>query len=73
MVSIDLEQTGRHIRALMAEKGWSIKKFCDTTGMDYKLVGNWCRGRYLPRAEHLLELSDWLGVPIEEILVFERR
>lgn len=73
MVSIDLEQTGRHLRALMAEKGLNPKRVGEIMGLEYNAAYKWVWGKCLPNAEHLVELADILGVPIEDILVVERR
>lgn len=73
MVSIDLEKTGRHIRALMAEKGLNPKKVGEIMHLEYQSPYKWCHGKCLPNAEHLLELSELLGVAIEELLIVERR
>ena len=73
MVSINMEQTGRHIRALMAEKGLNVKQVGEIMGLEYQSPYKWVHGKCLPNAEHLVELSELLGVSIEEILVVERR
>ena len=73
MVSIDMERTGKHIRALMAEKGLNPSKVAKIMGLEYQAPYKWVWGKCLPNAEHLVELSDLLEVPIEEILVVERR
>lgn len=73
MVSIDLERTGRHLRALMAEKGLNPKRVGEIMRLEYNAPYKWVWGQCLPNAEHLVELADILGVPIEEILVVERR
>lgn len=73
MVIIDMGKTGRHIRALMAEKGLNPKRVGEIMGLEYNAPYKWVWGKCLPNAEHLVELSDLLEVPIEEILVVERR
>ncbi|MBQ1314892.1 MAG: helix-turn-helix domain-containing protein [Erysipelotrichaceae bacterium] len=73
MVSIDLERTGRHLRALMAEKGLNPKRVGEIMGLEYNAPYKWVWGKCLPNAEHLLELSELLEVSIEEMIIYERR
>lgn len=73
MVIIDMEKTGRHIRALMAEKGLNPKRVGEIMGLEYNAPYKWVWGKYLPNIEHMLELSELLEVPIEEMIIYERR
>ena len=73
MVSIDMEKTGKHIKELMTAKGLNAPKVGRIMSLECRAVYKWIWGKCLPNAEHLVELSDLLEVPIEEILVVERR
>lgn len=73
MVSIDMERTGKHLRELMKEKGLNPSKVARILGLEYQAPYKWVWGKCLPNAEHLVELSELLGVSIEELLIVERR
>lgn len=73
MVKVDFRATGIRIYQLMADKGLNPDKVASKMGLAKMSVYKWTYGTSFPRIEHLVELSDLLEVPIEEILVVERR
>lgn len=73
MTRINMPQTGRHIRALMAERGLNPTKVAKLMGLEVQTPYKWIWGKNLPKVEHLVMLSDILEVPMEEVLVIERR
>ncbi len=69
MVSIDMEKTGIRLYNLMIAHGTNPKKVSDRMGLSQMSVYKWTYGMTLPRIEHLMELSDMFGIPIEQMIV----
>jgi transcriptional regulator with XRE-family HTH domain len=72
--AIDIAATGRNIKSLMAERGASPVSICKQFGIgSLQTVYNWMNGRNLPTIDHLYDLSLLWAVPIDDIIVPERR
>ena len=68
---IDPEATGDNIRRLRIDKGVSVRELSVFLGLsDVRAIYKWQRGETLPSIDNLLALSLYLGVSIEEILVY---
>lgn len=73
MIGIDLVRTGDNLYALMAEKGMTPNRVAEKLGINHMSAYKWVYGVNLPNIEHLLELSELLEVPIEQMIIYERR
>lgn len=69
---INLEKTGKNIKELREEKGYSVKKLAEFMEFEaVQAVYNWQSGKTIPSMEHLKLLSELFDKPMEEIIVFE--
>ncbi|MDO4544732.1 MAG: helix-turn-helix domain-containing protein [Bacillota bacterium] len=65
---MDYEKTGALIRALRTEKGLTQKQLADQLYISDKAVSKWERGQGCPDVSLLPQLSELLGVNLEELL-----
>lgn len=70
---IDKKATGRLIQSLLRERGISARSAAKQLKISDQSVYKWGYGTRLPTAEHLVKLADLLNLPIEALLVVERR
>jgi len=70
---INPEATGQNIVNLAKAKGHNIKAIADRLELTIRAVYKWSYGLCLPSVDHLVDLSEWLGVSLEELLVIEER
>lgn len=69
-VSIKQKESGRRIRTLMSEKGFSVRDIQEIMGFENpQAVYKWTSGKSLPSIDNLLILSRALGVHMDELLV----
>ena len=69
---IDLVRTGKNIKRIAKENGFSADKIKDYLGIcDKSNVYKWFRGDALPSVDNLLALSILFGVTINEMLIVE--
>ena len=67
---IDMAATGRVIKALREQNGYSVQDIQEYFGFDQpQAIYRWQRGETLPTVDNLYALSSLLGTPIKEILV----
>ena len=67
---IDMAATGRVIKALREQNGYSVQDVQEYFGFDQpQAIYKWQRGITLPTVDNLYALSSLLGAPIKEILV----
>ena len=65
---MDCAKVGKLIRCLRQEKGLTQKQLADTMHLSDKTVSKWERGLGCPDVSLLADLSDILGVNVEDIL-----
>ena len=68
----DTRKTGMKIAALRKAKDLTQMDLADKMMVSYQAVSNWERGNSLPDISKLVDLSQILGVSIEELLDSER-
>ena len=67
---INLVKTGKNIKRIAKENGYSADKIRDMLGIsDRSNVYKWFRGEVLPTVDNLLAMSILFGVTINELLV----
>ena len=66
---IDPKATGRRLKALLSEKGISVKEISGSLGLSsVQAVYKWLRGESIPGIDNLLALSALLETPVEQLL-----
>lgn len=69
---INMEATGRRIRALREERGLTVRDLQAMLGFEQpQAVYRWQRGECLPTVDHLLILSRIFGLPMQDILIVD--
>lgn len=67
---IDMAATGKAIRTLREQNGYSVQDIQEYFGFDQpQAIYKWQRGETLPTVDNLYALSSLLCAPIKEILV----
>lgn len=68
--SIDMIETGKHLKKLAQSKGYSVKDIQQYLGLSCpQPVYRWYKGVILPSVDNLLKLSELYQVHMEELLV----
>lgn len=68
--SVDPVRTGQNLRLLFRESGYHNIDILRALHFESRnSVYDWFAGRSVPTADHLLDLSDLLGCPVESLLV----
>jgi len=71
---IDMAATGRNIQRLRRAAGLSVRDLQQVFGFSTpQAIYKWQRGAALPTLDNMAVLARTLGVPIEDILCYERR
>ena len=70
---MDLMKTGRLLQDLRKEKGLTQEQLAEMTGVARRTVSRWETGNNMPDLDILIELSDFYGVDLREILSGERK
>ena len=71
-LSIQQEATGKRIRQLIREKGYSVRDIQEAMGFESpQAVYKWLSGKCLPNLDNFLILSRILHTSIEDILVVD--
>ena len=71
-VSIQQDATGRRIKALLAEKGFTVREVQETMGFENpQAVYKWLSGKSLPSLDNMVILSRLLQTSIDNILVVD--
>ena len=71
---IDLPMTGRNIARLRRQAGMTVRELQTYFGFEYpQAIYKWQHGECLPSVDNLLALARLLGVPMEDLLVYEDR
>ena len=70
---INLTETGKNIKRIAKENGYSAEKIKDVLGIsDRSNIYKWFRGEVLPTLDNLLALSILFGVTINELIITEK-
>ena len=71
-LSIRQKDTGRRIRKLLSENGYTVKDVQSAMGVENpQAVYKWISGRSLPSLDNFIILSRLLHTSIEDILVID--
>ena len=71
-LSIRQEATGKRIKELLSDNGYSVKDIQEVMGFENpQAVYKWLSGKSLPSLDNLLILSKLLHTSIEDILVVD--
>ncbi len=71
---IDLEATGRRLKALCMYKGISVEHLRVALGLEsVQSCYKWFAGKNLPSIDNLIILSQLFGVPINDLIVVENQ
>jgi len=70
MLKIDIKATGENIIKIAKSKNITHRIIADELGLNRTTPYQWERGRCLPEAETMLNISKMLDCPIEELLVY---
>ena len=70
---MDLVKMGKFLQELRREKGLTQERLAEQLGVARRTVSRWETGSNLPDLDVLIELSDYYGVDLREILSGERR
>lgn len=69
-IIIDLERTGKRLKAIAVLKGYSVKSIQEYLGLSCpQSIYRWYKGMILPSVDHLLMLSELYQVHMEDLLV----
>ena len=71
MLEIDAIETGKRIRALLNEKGYSYDKTAEAIDVDTQSVYKWCRGVRNISLRNALNLALFLETDIHEFVAFK--
>ena len=71
-LSIEQKETGKHIKRLLEEHGYTVKDVQSVMGFENpQAIYKWLSGRSLPSLDNFLILSRLLHTSIEDILVVD--
>ena len=70
MKMINMEKTGDRIREYI-DANSSMKEVAEYLGLTLYSVYKWTYGQTLPTIDNLVNLSDFLNVPMRDLLVVE--
>lgn len=71
---VDLERTGQNIKRIMQLKGLSVKDVQDFLELSTpQSIYHWFDGRNLPTIDNLYALSELFQVPVDAMLVGNRK
>ena len=72
--SINLKETGINLPRIMDRRGITPKDIKDFLNIgSIQTVSNWCNGLNMPTVDNLYALSQFLQVPIDEIVCGNRK
>ena len=70
---MDQKKIGAFLKALRAEKGLTQEQLAEKMLVSSRTVSRWETGANLPDLSVLLEIADFYGVELRELLDGERR
>ncbi len=72
--TIDLKETGIHLRKLMDERGFTVKDVTKYLGLgSVQSVYHWLNGISMPTIDNLYALSELFHVPIDTMICGNRK
>ncbi len=72
--TINREKTGRRIRTLMRERGFSVQSVREALSLgSLQAVYHWLEGKSMPTLDNLYALSELLQVPMDDMIEGDRR
>ena len=70
--TINVEETGMRIDALIHESEYSVRDISEKLGFETpQAIYKWMQGKTLPKLDNLVALAAILNVSIDDILVIE--
>lgn len=74
VATINREKTGRRIRTLMRERRLSVQNVREALSLgSLQAVYHWLEGKSMPTLDNLYALSELLRVPMDDMIVGDRR
>ena len=71
---IDTVKTGKRIKRIMKEKGFTVKDIQVYLGLGTpQAIYHWFRGKSMPTLDNLYALSELLQVPMDMLVAGDRR
>lgn len=70
---MDQKKTGSLLRKLRKEKGYTQEELAEIMGVSNRTVSRWETGSNMPDISILVELADYYGVDIRELIDGERK
>lgn len=68
--NIDMQRTGRHLKSMIEAAGYTPRMIQEYLHLScVQPIYRWYKGLILPSVDHLLMLSELLGVHMEDLLV----
>lgn len=65
---VDAEGTGKKIKALAIEKGYTVKTLAETMGTSEIAIYKWYKGISLPKIDNLIFLKAILNCSLEDLI-----
>ena len=59
--------------SVLKEKGLKNSDVVKATGISHSTLTDWKKGRYVPKADKLQKLADFLGVSVEYLMTGEQK
>ena len=72
-MGIDVTRTGRNLRHLREERGFTVSDVCDELGITERAWYKWQQGVSMPNLDNLVILSNMFQVPMDGIIVLRER
>lgn len=66
--SIDLEATGKNLKAIMKAWGVTVNDIMNVCHVTNQSVYRWLDGQTLPKIDNLYVIAKYLGVRMEQII-----
>lgn len=71
---IDMKRTGQNIKHLMQMNGFTVKDLQEFLELSTpQSIYHWFDGRNLPTVDNLYALSELFGVPVDDLLIGNRK
>ena len=68
MPYIDMETTGKMLKAVMGEKGFSAKEIAEILGISRNAVYFWWEGKRLPSVDNLVCMAYVMETKIDDLI-----
>ena len=70
---MDLKKTGSYLKGLRKQKGWTQEQLGEYLNVSARTVSRWETGSNMPDLDLLIEMADFYGVDIREMIDGERK